>query len=78
MHNDIEKILVTEEEIQEKCRELGKQLAEEYKDRFPLAIGVLKVHYHLCQTFFDIWIRILKWILWMCLVTAVAQIHLEK
>lgn len=42
MHNDIEKILVTEEEIQEKCRELGKQLAEEYKDRFPLAIGVLK------------------------------------
>src|SRR5690554_1220633 len=42
MHNDIEKRLVTEEEIQEKCRELGKQLAEEYKDRFPLAIGVLK------------------------------------
>ncbi|MBU5595514.1 hypoxanthine phosphoribosyltransferase [Amphibacillus sp. MSJ-3] len=42
MHSDIEKILVSQEEIQEKCKELGSQLAEEYKDKFPLAIGVLK------------------------------------
>ncbi|HHU20177.1 MAG TPA: hypoxanthine phosphoribosyltransferase [Bacilli bacterium] len=42
MHSDIERILVSEEEIQEKCRELGKQLSEEYEGRFPLAIGVLK------------------------------------
>ncbi|GFZ82359.1 hypothetical protein GCM10010978_23950 [Compostibacillus humi] len=42
MHNDIEKILITEEEIQEKCRELGKQLTEEYDGKFPLVIGVLK------------------------------------
>ncbi|MDY0410017.1 hypoxanthine phosphoribosyltransferase [Virgibacillus soli] len=42
MHNDIEKILISEEEIQDKCKELGKQLTEEYKDKFPLAIGVLK------------------------------------
>lgn len=42
MHKDIEKILVSQQEIEEKCKELGAQLSEEYKDRFPLAIGVLK------------------------------------
>ncbi len=42
MRQDIEKILITEEEIQNKIKELGKVLTEEYKDRFPLAIGVLK------------------------------------
>ncbi|MFD2045557.1 hypoxanthine phosphoribosyltransferase [Ornithinibacillus salinisoli] len=42
MHNDIEKILITEEEITAKCKELGRQLTEEYDGKFPLAIGVLK------------------------------------
>ncbi|MCA1032820.1 hypoxanthine phosphoribosyltransferase [Bacillus timonensis] len=42
MNNDIEKVLVSEEQIQEKVKELGKVLTEEYKDRYPLAIGVLK------------------------------------
>jgi hypoxanthine phosphoribosyltransferase len=42
IQNDIEKIMITEEQIQERVRELGAQLTEEYKDRFPLAIGVLK------------------------------------
>src|SRR5690625_2904392 len=42
MHNEIKEILITEEEIQEKCKEIGKQLTEEYEGRFPLAIGVLK------------------------------------
>ncbi|MTH55237.1 hypoxanthine phosphoribosyltransferase [Bacillus mangrovi] len=42
MKQDIEKILVTEEEIQKKVKELGTMLTEEYKDTFPLAIGVLK------------------------------------
>lgn len=42
MHNDIERVLVSEEEIQEKCQELGKILTEEYQGKFPLAIGVLK------------------------------------
>ena len=32
MHNDIDRILLTEEEIQAKVAELGKILAEEYKD----------------------------------------------
>ena len=42
MKNDIEKVLITEEEIQDKIRQLGATLTEEYKDQFPLAIGVLK------------------------------------
>ncbi|WP_027953463.1 hypoxanthine phosphoribosyltransferase [Halobacillus kuroshimensis] len=42
MHNEIEKVLISEEEIQQKCKEMGARLSEEYKDRFPLAIGVLK------------------------------------
>jgi hypoxanthine phosphoribosyltransferase len=42
MKDDIQKILITEEQIQEKVKELGKLLTEEYKGRFPLAVGVLK------------------------------------
>lgn len=42
MHDEIEKVLITKEEIEAKCAEIGKQLTEEYKDSFPLAIGVLK------------------------------------
>ena len=29
IHNDIDYVLFTEEEIQNKCKELGKQLTEE-------------------------------------------------
>ena len=39
MKNDIEKVLFTEEQLQEKTKALAAQLTEEYKDRFPLAIG---------------------------------------
>ncbi|MFS0865407.1 hypoxanthine phosphoribosyltransferase [Fredinandcohnia sp. 179-A 10B2 NHS] len=42
MKQDIEKVLFSEEEIQGKIKELGHTLSEEYKDRFPLAIGILK------------------------------------
>ncbi|MDQ0202143.1 hypoxanthine phosphoribosyltransferase [Neobacillus ginsengisoli] len=42
MKQDIEKVLFTEDELQAKIRDLGHQLTEEYKERFPLAIGVLK------------------------------------
>lgn len=42
MKNDIEKILITEEEIQSKIKELGAQLTEEYNEKFPLVVGVLK------------------------------------
>lgn len=42
MHNDIEKVLITKEEIANKCAEIGKNLTAEYDGRFPLLIGVLK------------------------------------
>ncbi|MDR9798401.1 hypoxanthine phosphoribosyltransferase [Aeribacillus pallidus] len=42
MIEDIEKVLISEEEIKEKVKELGAILTEEYKNKFPLAIGVLK------------------------------------
>ena len=42
MHNDIQKILLTEEQIQEKVKELGKILTEEYADKNPIIVGVLK------------------------------------
>ena len=42
LHNEIEEVLISEEQIQEKIAILGQQLTEEYKDKFPLAIGVLK------------------------------------
>lgn len=42
MHNDIQEILITKEDIELKCAEIGKQLTEEYEGKFPLAIGVLK------------------------------------
>ncbi len=42
MKNDIKEVLITEEEIQEKIKGLAAELTEEYKDKFPLVIGVLK------------------------------------
>jgi hypoxanthine phosphoribosyltransferase len=42
MHHDIERILLTEEQIREKIAELGKVLAEEYRDKNPIVVGVLK------------------------------------
>src|SRR5690625_3803888 len=42
MHNDIERIIITTDEIAAKCDELGKQLATEYAGLNPLLIGVLK------------------------------------
>lgn len=39
---DIERVLISEEELQSKVDELGAVLTEEYYDKFPLAIGVLK------------------------------------
>ena len=42
IENDIEKVLISEEELQNKVAQLGEQLSHDYKDSFPLAIGVLK------------------------------------
>jgi len=42
MHNDIESVLLTEEQIQNRVRELGAQLAEDYRDLNPVMICILK------------------------------------
>ncbi|WHT48644.1 hypothetical protein QNH10_02255 [Sporosarcina thermotolerans] len=42
LQKDIEEVLITEAEIQEKVAELGAVLTADYQDKFPLAIGVLK------------------------------------
>jgi hypoxanthine phosphoribosyltransferase len=42
LDKDIEKILITREEIQNRCSELGQELTEIYKDKNPLVVGVLK------------------------------------
>jgi hypoxanthine phosphoribosyltransferase len=42
MNQDIEKVLISEEEIQQKLKELGAIITEDYKGTLPLAVGVLK------------------------------------
>jgi hypoxanthine phosphoribosyltransferase/bifunctional protein TilS/HprT len=42
MHNDISKILISTEEIDEITKRLGKQLSIDYKDKFPIVVGLLK------------------------------------
>ena len=42
MHNDIEKILLSEQQIQTRIQELGEVLTKEYADKNPVIVGVLK------------------------------------
>ena len=44
MHKDIKKILVSEEDILRRAKELGKQITEDYESRneLPLVVGLLK------------------------------------
>ncbi len=42
MHNDIEKILLSKEKLQGKINELGKKIAEDYKDTNPVLICILR------------------------------------
>ena len=42
MDRDIEKILLTEEQIQNKIKELGEILTKEYEGKNPVIVGVLK------------------------------------
>ena len=40
--NDIEKVLITKEQIAARCEELGKELQEKFAGKNPLVVGVLK------------------------------------
>ena len=42
MEKDILKVLVTEEQIQARIKEMGREISEEYKDKDPVVLGVLK------------------------------------
>lgn len=42
MEQDIQKILITEEQIQRRITEMGQELTREYADKFPVIVGVLK------------------------------------
>ena len=42
LEKDIEKILVSREEISRRCAELGEILTKEYQGKNPLVVGVLK------------------------------------
>lgn len=47
MNNDIKAVLVTEDEINKLCKDLGNKIYNDYKDKNPLVIGLLKG----CQPF---------------------------
>ena len=42
MHQDIERVLLTNEQIRARIQELGKELMRDYADKNPVFIGVLK------------------------------------
>lgn len=42
MENDIQQILLTEQQIQDRIKELGEILTAEYADKNPVIVGVLK------------------------------------
>ena len=42
MHTDIQKILIPPDQLQQKTKEMGQQLAQEYQGCNPLCIGILK------------------------------------
>ena len=42
MREDIECVLLTEEQIHQRVRELGEQISRDFADRAPLLVGVLK------------------------------------
>lgn len=42
MENGIQKVLITQEQIQERIRQLGEELSRDYAEKNPVVIGVLK------------------------------------
>lgn len=42
MHDSIERVLLTEEQIRERIREMGQILAKEYEGKCPIFVGILK------------------------------------
>lgn len=45
MHQDVEQILYTEEDLRRRIRELGAQIAADYAGRTPMLVSVLRGSY---------------------------------
>ena len=42
MHKDLKNVLLSEEDIQNICKEMGAIITEDYKDRPLVCVGILK------------------------------------
>ena len=42
MHKDLKDVLLTEEDIQTICKELGAKITDDYQDRPLVCVGILK------------------------------------
>ena len=42
MHRDLETILITEDDLQARIRELGAEIGRDYADQLPMMVGLLK------------------------------------
>jgi hypoxanthine phosphoribosyltransferase len=42
VHNDIKEVLITEEQIINRCKELGETITKDYENKNPLLVGLLK------------------------------------
>jgi hypoxanthine phosphoribosyltransferase len=42
MMPDVKEVLITSQEIEEKVREIGARITEDYRDENPLLVGVLR------------------------------------
>ena len=42
MNEDVKKVLISQDEIAERCKELGRLVSEDYKGKNPIIIGLLK------------------------------------
>lgn len=42
MNRDIKEILISEQQIEERCEEIGRQIDQDYAQREPLMVGLLK------------------------------------
>lgn len=54
MHKNIKEILITEEQISVKCKELGKIIDKDYEGKEVLLVGLLKGSVPLWQNFQNI------------------------
>ena len=40
--DNVEKVLISEDEIRERCREIGAQISADYEGKYPIIVGLLK------------------------------------